>query len=176
MSVEHAHDVVRLRGSTWPVVSGGLGRSSAWISVHAKGTGMSSRRFLMRCNVIVTSSRRVHPGPATREFGRRLRLGRMSATASATSSTKTGCSRVLPMPMSGSIGSSRASSAVCPTIRRPGRTWRAKPNRAPVECPSRLRGGVHPRCSPRSSASQWTLSRQRRSVKRTRAAFWGWMA
>ena len=32
----------------------------------AKGTGMSRRRFLMRCDVIVTSSRSVYtPGPAS---------------------------------------------------------------------------------------------------------------
>ena len=30
--------------------------------------------------------------------------------------------------------------------------------------------------SPRSSASPWMLSRQRRSVKRMRAGFWGWIA
>ena len=54
-----------LRRSTWPVVSGGLGKSSnssAWISATAKGTGMSSRRFLRRCSVILTSSRSVYSG------------------------------------------------------------------------------------------------------------------
>ena len=33
---------------------------------HRKGTGMSNRRFLMRCSVILTSSRSVYtPGPAS---------------------------------------------------------------------------------------------------------------
>ena len=41
---------------------------------------------------------------------------------------------------------------------------------------SALAGVLSETRSPRSSASQWTLSRQRRSVKRTRAGFWGWMA
>ena len=52
-----------LRRSTWPVVSGGFGRSSnsrARISATAKGTGMSSRRLPTRCSVSYQLAQRVY--------------------------------------------------------------------------------------------------------------------